>query len=173
MQTHFLLERLPLQSTADVQDSLMVAAHDLDRLQRLLGDATSTLMTHFYDASSQLQSLRQAQSQVQNQTDPHSRSSQAQAQAPELYSQTISAAITHMAGAVTALQFEDMAAQLIAHTTRRLRHCADRLTCDAMADGSEGDAYDFADGPAYLKAPPLRSNPVTQDEVGAGSIELF
>ena len=39
---------LPLLAAADLQDSLMVATNDLDRLQRLLSDATETLMGHFY-----------------------------------------------------------------------------------------------------------------------------
>ena len=147
-----------LNSAADVQDSLLVAAHDLDRLQRLLGDATATLMTHFYDASSQLQALRQTP-----------------ADASALHSQAVCAAITHLGGAVTALQFDDMAAQLIAHTTRQLRHCADRMACEAMANGddSDGAEHDLADGPAYVEAAPLRPNPVTQDEIDAGSVELF
>jgi hypothetical protein len=66
---------------------------------------------------------------------------------------------------VTALQFQDMASQLIAHTQRRLRGCADRLACDALDDDEDGDAV--------VEAPPLRPNPVTQDEMDAGSIELF
>ena len=153
---------LPLHSAADVQDSLLTAAHDLDRLQRLLGDATATLMTHFRDASIQLQALRQAPAD-------------ATAATSALHSLAVCAAITHLGGAVTALQFDDMAAQLIAHTTRRLRHCADRMACDAMGDGDDSDGadQDIADGPAYIEAPPLRPNPVTQDEVDAGSVELF
>ena len=58
-----------------------------------------------------------------------------------------------------------MASQLIAHTHRRLRHCADRLARETMG----GDD----DGAAVVEDPPLRPNPVTQDEMDAGSIELF
>ena len=71
----------------------------------------------------------------------------------------------HLAGAVTALQFQDMASQLIAHTHKRLRTCADRLARDAMGDDD--------DGAPSSKTAPLRPNPVTQDEMDAGSIELF
>jgi len=67
--------------------------------------------------------------------------------------------------AITALQFQDMATQLIAHTNQRLRNCADRLAADAFA----GDE----DGSAVIEAAPQRPNPVTQDEMDAGSIELF
>jgi hypothetical protein len=70
-----------------------------------------------------------------------------------------------LGGAITALQFQDMATQLIAHTTRRLRSCADRLANDAMGDDDEGVAY--------VEDMPLRPNPVTQDEMDAGSVELF
>jgi len=33
-----------------------------------------------------------------------------------------------------------MASQLIAHTTRRLRNCADRLASEAFAGDEDGDA---------------------------------
>jgi hypothetical protein len=74
-------------------------------------------------------------------------------------------ALRWLSGAVVALQFQDMAAQLISHTDRRLRSCADRLARDALADDEDGTAVTL---PA-----PLRPNPVTQDEIDAGSIELF
>ena len=79
---------------------------------------------------------------------------------------TIREARVTLASAITALQFQDMATQLIAHTTRRLRNCADRLARDAMGDDDE-------DGVALVDDTPMRPNPVTQDEVDAGSIELF
>ena len=70
-----------------------------------------------------------------------------------------------LASAITALQFQDMATQLIAHTAHRLRNCADRLARDAMGDDEDGEAV--------IDEMPLRPNPVTQDEMDAGSIELF
>jgi hypothetical protein len=82
-------------------------------------------------------------------------------EAPQLHK-----AMEHMAGAITAMQFQDMASQLVAHTTRRLRNCADRLAAEAMGEDDE-------DGSAFVEAMPLRPNPVTQDEVDAGSVELF
>ena len=139
---------LPLVAAADLQDNLMVASHDLDRLQRLLSDATETLMGHFYGASSLLNQLLRAA-----------------ARHPELDSHALHEAVVHMGGAVTALQFQDMASQLIHHTERRLRNCADRLARDLMGDDE--------DGTAVVEEAPLRPNPVTQDEMDAGSIELF
>ena len=133
---------------ADLQDSLMVASNDLDRLQRLLSDATETLMGHFYGAQQQINHL-----------------SRLAAQHPELPERDLHLALGHLSGAVTMLQFQDMASQLIDHTHRRLRHCADRLARDVMGDDEEGAAV-IADAP-------LRPNPVTLDEMDAGSIELF
>ena len=140
---------LPLLAAVDLQDSLIVATNDLDRLQRLLLDATETLMGHFYGASNHLRHL-----------------SRLAAQHPELPESDLHATMGHLAGAVTALQFQDMATQLIAHTHRRLRNCADRLARDVMGDDDE-------DGAAVCDDVELRPNPVTQDEMDAGSVELF
>ena len=139
---------MALMVAADLQDSLMVASNDLDRLQRLLSDATETLMGHFYGAQQQINHL-----------------SRLAAQHPELPESDLHLALGHLSGAVTTLQFQDMASQLIAHTHRRLRHCADRLARDVMGDDE--------DGAAVIEEAPLRPNPVTQDEMDAGSIELF
>jgi len=143
------MAQLPLLAAADLQDSLMVASNDLDRLQRLLADATETLMGHFCAASNHLRHL-----------------SRLAAQHPELPESDLHATMGHLAGAVTALQFQDMATQLIAHTHRRLRNCADRLARDVMGDDDE---Y----GAAVCDDVELRPNPVTQDEMDAGSVELF
>lgn len=140
---------LPLLAAADLQDSLMIASNDLDRLQRLLTDATDTLMGHFCGASSEITQL-----------------SRLAAQHPELPESHLHETMGHLAGAVTALQFQDLASQLIAHTHRRLRNCADRLARDVMGDDDE-------DGTAVIEEAPLRPNPVTQDEMDAGSVELF
>ena len=119
----------------------MTASNDLDRLQRLLADAGTTLLQHFHGLSQQLERGLVV--------DPASLACARQA----------------LSGAVVALQFQDMAAQLIAHTDKRLRSCADRLAHDALSDDEDGEGLTL---PA-----PLRPNPVTQDEIDAGSIELF
>ncbi|MEJ7138162.1 hypothetical protein [Amphibiibacter pelophylacis] len=69
---------------------------------------------------------------------------------------------------VTALQFQDMANQLIEHACNRLRSSADRIARDIMS----GDGDEPAEA-AYVEDPPMRPNPVTQDEMDAGSVELF
>ena len=58
-----------------------------------------------------------------------------------------------------------MASQLIHHTRRRLRNCADRIAQDAMGDDEER--------PGPIAEAPLRPNPVVQDDMSAGSVELF
>ena len=139
---------LPLMAAADIQDNLMTASNDLERLQRLLSDASDALLGHFYGASGQLNHLLHAMAQY-----------------PELNTHELHDAMQHMAGAITAMQFQDMASQLIHHTNSRLRNCADRLAAETMGDDE--------DGVAVVESAPLRPNPVTQDEMDAGSVELF
>jgi hypothetical protein len=136
--------RLPLAAAAELQDHLLTASHDLERLQTLLSDACDALMGSFHDVHQRLQAL-----QATGVLDP---GQVAQAQ-------------VELGAAVTALQFQDMASQLIAHTGRRLRNCCDRLAAEAMGDDE--------DGMAVVEDAPLRPNPVTQDEMDAGSVELF
>jgi hypothetical protein len=139
---------LPLLAAAEVQDDLLVASNDLDRLQRLLCDASDSLIGHFYAAAEQLrEALKLA------------------AAHPELDLPQLHRTMEHVAGAITALQFQDMAAQLVTHTGSRLRGCADRIAREVMVDDE--------DGQAVVETVPLRPNPVTQDEMDAGSIELF
>lgn len=140
--------QVQLLTVADLQDSLMVASNDLERLQRLLTDAADTLLGHFYGASAQIQLL-----------------SRAAARHPELPEIHLHETMQHLAGAVTAMQFQDMASQLVNHTQRRLRSCADLLARDVMGDDEDGEAV--------VEDAPLRPNPVTQDEMDAGSVELF
>lgn len=132
---------LPLAVAADLQDDLMAASNDLDRLQRLLSDASDVLMRRFTEAIGAIGHI-----------------------APELDGRA-EALRAELSGAVVALQFQDMASQLIAHTGRRLRACADKIASEALADDD--------DGPGVETAAPLRPNPVTQDEMDAGSVELF
>jgi len=139
---------VPTLLAADLQDHLMTASNDLDRLQRLLADATTTLLEHFHGLSDQIARLRQ-QLESGLMVDPIA----------------FEHALRSLGGAVVALQFQDMASQLITHTDNRLRSCADRLARDALSDDDDG-------APLTMPAP-LRPNPVTQDEVDAGSITLF
>ncbi len=139
---------LSLLAATELQDHLLVANNDLERLQRLLDDAAQALMQHFTYASEHM-SAALVHLEASRQGEPP----------------MMREARQTLASAITALQFQDMATQLIAHTAKRLRNCADRLARDAMGDDE--------DGAALVEEAPLRPNPVTQDEMDAGSIELF
>ena len=137
----------PLAAT-DLQDHLMVASNDLDRLQRLLNDASDTLLGHFYGATGHLERALRSLNHLPAQEQRH-----------------LHQAMEHLAAAITGMQFQDMASQLLNHTTQRLRGCADRLAYSAMGDDEEGAAV--------VEEFPMKPNPVTQDEMDAGSVELF
>lgn len=138
---------MPLLMAADLQDHLMAAGNDLDRLQRLLAASCDTLLARFHGALEQL-----------GRAGEPGLPAEAAARGAE-------AARRELAEAVTALQFQDMASQLIGHTGQRLRNCADQIARDAFGPDSDGEAV--------VAAAPLRPNPVTQDEMDAGSVELF
>lgn len=138
---------LSLLAAADLQDHLMTASNDLDRLQTLLEHACDALAQSFYGASEQLKALMKEGASAEGSTTIY----------PRLMEQ--------LGTAVTALQFQDMASQLINHTNRRLRSCADQIARVAMGDDE--------DGLTVVEEAPTRPNPVTQDEMDAGSIELF
>jgi hypothetical protein len=137
---------MPLLLAADIQDHLMTASHDLDRLQRLLGDTCDLLMQHFYGALGEIGGGNAAPDHTVD-------------------AATLLRARNHLLQAVTAFQFQDMASQLIAHTHQRLRSCADHLANAAFSPD--------ADGETAVTPLPLRPNPVTQDEMDAGSVDLF
>jgi hypothetical protein len=129
---------------ADLQDHLLAVSNDLDHLQSMLDDACKTLMEGFLGATRQLQGLQVVK--------------------PE-NGAAIERAVQHLGKAAKALQFQDMATQLIAHTGQRLRHCSDRLASSAFP----GDA----DGESAIAPAPQRANPVTQARMDTGFIELF
>jgi hypothetical protein len=119
---------MPMPDADEAQRQLHAAALDLERLQVLLADACDTLLACFAGATAHLRMAPPAVDDARHQ----------------------------LGTAVTALQFQDMAQQLIAHTQKRLARCADRL---------EGEAIRL---PATT-----RPNPVTQAGVEAGSIDLL
>ncbi len=133
---------LPVMMVAEVQDSLLVVVHDLNRLDSLLAHAMENLMQRFTSASAELAT-------------------------PALSAMTeLDGLRDGLRAAVTELQFQDMASQLIGHTSKILQGCAYKLASESM--GSEdGEAVPF------VEEVPERPNPVTQDEMEAGSIELF
>lgn len=134
--------KLPVMLVAEVQDSLLVVVHDLKRLDGLLTNAMENLMARFTAVSENLSS-------------------------PVLLEvEDLRQVRLVLRSVVTELQFQDMASQLIGHTSKVLQGCAYRLAADAMG-AEDGEAVPF------VEEVPDRPNPVTQDEMQAGSIELF
>lgn len=136
---------MPVMVAAELQDALLVALHDLQRLEGLLNHATQNLLDRFDEANGQLAG-------------------------PDMpASPPIAAAREALRLAVTELQFHDLSSQLIAHIASTLQGCAFRLGAAAMgADEAEGEEAD-----AFLPPMPDKPNPVTQSEMEAGSVELF
>jgi hypothetical protein len=134
--------QLPVMMVAEVQDSLLVVVHDLSRLDGLLAHTMNNLMDRFTSASANL-------------ADPVLASSN-----------QLDAVRDALRAAITELQFQDMASQLIVHTSKILQGCAYRLASESMGL-EDGEAIPF------VEEVPERPNPVTQDEMEAGSIELF
>ena len=131
---------LALFAAASLQDDLLTATNDLERLQTLLDDSHQALQAGFFGALGLLQGLPR--------------------------NGPLDEAVAQLSCAVKAFQFQDMASQLIAHTSQRLHHCADQLARHAFADDDE-------DGEAMVEAAPLRANPVTQSAMNTGFVELF
>jgi hypothetical protein len=134
--------QLPIMLVAEVQDSLLVVVHDLTRLDGLLAHTMANLMERFTCASENL------------------------AGSDLVASKELDEVRSALRAAVTELQFQDMASQLIIHTSKVLQGCAYRLASESMGL-EDGEAVPF------VEDVPERPNPVTQDEMYAGSIELF
>ena len=137
---------IPMQVATDVQDHLLAACNDLERLQVLLADAFHVLMDSFHGASEQLAQHRRRGAERELAT-------------------VLAHVQTELGNAATALQFHDMSTQLIQHTHQRLRSCVDQLAVGLFPDDEDGEAV--------VELPPQRPNPVTQSEMNVGSIELF
>lgn len=134
--------RLPVTLVAELQDSLLVVIHDLGRLEGLVSHAAENLMSRFDAAIVELTGVENSGTQDLGQVRQ----------------------VLH--GAVTELQFHDMASQLIGHTTRVLAFCAHRLASEVMApEDGESELTDIR--------MPERPNPVTQSAMGTGSVDLF
>ncbi|MDO9438619.1 hypothetical protein [Hydrogenophaga sp.] len=99
---------LPVHLVADLQDALLMAMTDLQRLEGLLDHATGNLLERFGSAN---QALSHLGAERADELEP----------------------IRHnLHQAVTELQFHDMATQLIVHTGKVLQSCAWRLADQAM-----------------------------------------
>lgn len=105
---------LPVNLVANLQDSLLMAVTDLQRLEGLLDHATANLMERFGTANQALGALEENR---QGELGPIRNS---------------------LHQAVTELQFHDMATQLIVHTGKVLQSCAWRLAEEAM-EPEEGE----------------------------------
>ena len=130
---------LSLVAATELQDHLLVATNDLDRLQTLLTGACDMLLRRFTTASAYLEE--------QCTSEPEPRVQGAYDRLRD-----------ELGEAVTALQFQDMATQLIAHTSLRLRGCADagsragfvasamtQHTGAAQTEGARDDPHPAAD----------------------------
>lgn len=142
MMTDVSAVQLPVMLVAELQDSLLVVVHDLSRLDNLLAHTMENLMERFTSASANLADPALAESEA------------------------LEGVRSSLRAAVTELQFQDMASQLIVHTSKILQGCAYRLAAESMGM-EDGEAVPF------VEEVPERPNPVTQDEMDAGSIELF
>jgi hypothetical protein len=125
---------------------LDAAREELQRLQRLLGDAGDALLAHFGATARELAALGQALGPT-----------------PSPQAQALRAAMAELGGAVVALQFQDLAMQLVGHAEQRLGRCLKELG----ADGADAHAA-HADGRG---AAPL--HPVSQARMVPGTVELF
>lgn len=104
---------LPVALVADLQDSLLIAMTDLQRLEGLLDHATGNLLERFGAAHRDLAALESS------------------------LGEELTRVRHSLHQAVTELQFHDMSSQLLAHTTRMLQGCAWRLAEQAMAPDAD------------------------------------
>ena len=94
--------QLPVMMVAELQDSLLVVVHDLSRLDHLLAHTMENLMERFTTVSANLADPDLAQSKE------------------------LDVVRSNLRAAVTELQFQDMASQLIVHTSMILQGLSSR-----------------------------------------------
>jgi hypothetical protein len=136
--------QIPVMAVAELQDNLMIVLNDLQRLEGLINHAADVLLDRFSVANAGIAAVSLDNSDVRR----------------------LQSVRTALHSAVTELQFQDMASQLIIHTSKVIKGCADRLASEAME-------LDENEGQSVVQTIPDRPNPVTQDEMDAGTIELF
>jgi hypothetical protein len=122
---------------AGMQDEILSAGTELERLQKLLGDAVVQLQQRFGVAMDLQREM------------PASPGREAMG--------------TELHAALVALQFEDLASQILSHSRRRLASVADCLGNLAVSDDEPGAEVSWV----------TRACPVNQRAVDAGSVELF
>lgn len=126
----------PLEGS-ELAEHLLVAASDLDRLQRLLGDAGQALLTHFQAAATQMKLLRREL-----------------AARPDMNAQPLEVAMDHLSAAIATLQFQDVAGQLLEQAGDRLGRCAGRLR-----PAEPAPAADLGVSSGFLDTIPLVAEP--------------
>jgi hypothetical protein len=129
---------MPVRLAAQMQDEILSAGTELERLERLLSDAVDQLLERFGRAHGMCAAAAGMTDAQRGGLDAELR------------------------GAMTALQFQDLAAQLIVHARRRLTTVADCLGNLAVGE-EEGCEVQWVS----------RACPVAQRAVDAGSVELF
>ncbi len=107
-----------------LQDELLIAATDLDRLRDLLDHACSQLLTEFTTASAEAEILKASHPGVADR---------------------IASALT---SAQIALQFQDLSTQLVAHVLGRMHSVCDALAIKAMPGDASDDVM-----PKFLEKP--------------------
>jgi hypothetical protein len=130
---------LPAHLAAQMQDEVLSAGTELERLERLLSDAVDQLLERFGRAHALCVAVDGMPAALREGLD------------------------TELRGAMTALQFQDMASQLVVHARRRLATVADCLGNLAVGEEEEGCELQWVS----------RACPVAQRAVDAGSVELF
>lgn len=137
---------------AALQDELLTASTDLERLQQLLADAVEQLMGRFVRTSARFEDALGAGG------------AEAARATAGVDADAVADVRRELAGAVVALQFQDMSAQLLTHTMRRIHSVADALgNCAMPFDGEDAAPVEFVARPC----------PVAQRQMDAGSVELF
>jgi hypothetical protein len=127
----------------EIVSQAMAMAEDMRRLGTLLDSASEALLHNFVQTA---KSLDQGLSCVE---------------VGSCVAEKLREARTHIDAAITALQFGDMASQLLGHTVNRLR----------LVSGL-GRAYAQGQS-AQTEGGGMRPNPVTQKEMDVGSVDLF
>jgi hypothetical protein len=136
---HQSIAYFPLETIADVQDSLLMAITDLQRLVGLVDHAALNLVERFSSINAALCEL-QANDQA-----------------------GLDRIVNDLHKAILELQFHDMATQLINHTSLVLQGCAWRLTNQGME--VEGNEQPMAEDPMPERPSPVSQSEMDSGSV--------
>lgn len=147
----------PAEFAPELSGLLTAAGGELQQLRALLADAVEKLLATF----GSLQQLAEEQRRIAS-------GPGASAAAGELAAQVD----RDIRAAVTALQFQDMATQLLDHTARRIA-VADAVIWSLVASGAEPASPDPLYAALEALADAGKASPVCQREIVSGTVELF